>query len=158
MVRENPRPGLTLRWILATLHLLGMAMSVASILARARALRGTLDGAGVRRVLAADNMWGISFLVMLSTGLWRALGSLEKGTDYYLSQPTFHAKMGLLALILILEVWPMITLIRWRVSLGRGQSVDTRRAPAFARISSIQAVLIVLMIFAATAMARGIGF
>jgi putative membrane protein len=148
----------TLRWILATLHLLGMAMSVASILARARAFRGTLDTAGLRRVFAADNMWGVSFLVMLSTGLWRVLGGVEKGADYYLSQPTFHAKMGLLVLILILELRPMITLIRWRVAMGRGQSVDTSRASAFARLSTIQGVLVLLMVFAATALARGIGF
>ena len=148
---------MTLRWILATLHLLGMAMSVASILARARAFRGTLDTAGLRRVFAADNMWGVSFLVMLSTGLWRVLGGVEKGADYYLSQSTFHAKMGLLVLILSLEVWPMVTLIRWRVALGRGQSVPTARAGTFARISTIEALLVVLMVFAATAMARGIG-
>jgi putative membrane protein len=147
----------TLRWILATVHLLGMALSVASSFARARAFRGTLDRAGVLRILAADNWWGVSFIIMLSTGLWRVLGSLDKGTDYYLSQPTFHAKMGLLALILILEIRPMITLIRWRVALGRGQSVDTSRASAFARISTIQGVLVILMVFAATALARGIG-
>ena len=146
-----------LRVIVAGLHLLGLGLGLGAVLTRGNVLREPLTPQSLQRAFGADTLWGIAALLWVVTGVWR-LTKLEKGTDYYLSQPTFHAKMGLLALILILEVWPMITLIRWRVSLGRGQSVDTRRAPAFARISSIQAVLIVLMIFAATAMARGIGF
>jgi putative membrane protein len=65
--------------------------------------------------------------------------------------------MGLLALILVLELSPMVTLIRWRVQLGRGQQPDTHAAARFAWISFIQAVLVVLMILAATAMTRGYG-
>jgi len=133
-------------------------MSVASVMARARGFRGTLDAAGLRRVLSADNVWGLSFVVSVTTGLWRLLGGIEKGTDYYLGNPVFHAKLGLLGLILALEIWPMVTLIRWRIALGRGQPVNTTNARAFARISTLQAVLVVLMVFAGTAMARGIGF
>jgi putative membrane protein len=65
--------------------------------------------------------------------------------------------MGMLVLILILEVTPIVTLIRWRAQAARGVAVDTSRAPTLARISVIQAVLVVCMVFAATAMARGFG-
>jgi putative membrane protein len=51
----------------------------------------------------------------------------------------------------------MITLIRWRKTVSRGESPDTSAAPLLARISFVQAWLIVLMVFAATAMARGLG-
>jgi len=51
----------------------------------------------------------------------------------------------------------MVTLIRWRVQLGRGQQPDTHAAARFAWISFTQAVLVVLMILAATAMTRGYG-
>ena len=64
--------------------------------------------------------------------------------------------MGLLGLILLLEIWPMTTLIRWRRQRSRGE-VDTRHAGTFAAISVVQAVLVVAMVFVATAMARGIG-
>jgi putative membrane protein len=50
-----------------------------------------------------------------------------------------------------------VTLIRWRIQIARGQRPDTSLAPAIARISLVQAVLVVLMVLAATAMARGIG-
>lgn len=149
---------MTLAWLLATLHLVALGIGLGAVVSRARALRGTLDTAGLRRVFRADSLWGLAFLLWLVTGLWRLFGGIEKGTGYYMQQPTFHAKMGLLLVILILELWPMVTLIRWRAALGRGQSVATARAASLARISTVQAVLVFLMVFAATAMARGIRF
>jgi putative membrane protein len=65
--------------------------------------------------------------------------------------------MGLLAAILFLEVGPMIALIRWRGAVARGGVPDTRAASRFARISFVQGILVVLMVLAATAMARGYG-
>ena len=96
-------------------------------------------------------------MLWIGTGLWRLLAGLEKGTGYYLQNQIFLTKMALLVLVLLLELRPMITLIKWRAALSRGQTPDTRAAASLARISFIQAGLIVLMVFAATAMARGVG-
>jgi putative membrane protein len=125
--------------------------------ARARALQGPLDASGLRRVFYADNWWGIAALLWIGTGLVRAFAGLEKGTSYYLQNHIFLTKMALLVLILVLEVKPMTTLIRWRTRVRSGQAVDTAGAAGFARISHIQAVITVLMVLAATAMARGYG-
>jgi len=65
--------------------------------------------------------------------------------------------MGLLVLILVLEIRPMMTLMRWRRAAATGQTVDTAAAGSLATISYVQVALVVLMVFAATAMARGIG-
>jgi len=146
-----------IRWIVATLHLLALPLGLGSVWARARALGGPLDQPGLRRVFLADTFWGVAAVLWLSTGLWRAFGGLEKGSMYYLANPFFHAKMGLFILILLLELWPMITLIRWRIRTAKGQPLDTAPAGSFARISYIQAGLVVLMVFWATAMARGMG-
>ena len=146
-----------LRWIIATIHLLALPIGLGAVWVRARAFSGTLDAAGLRRVFLADAAWGIAALLWLSTGLWRAFGGMEKGSAYYLSNPFFHAKIGLFVLILLLELWPMITLVRWRAQAAKGQPVDTTRAKTFARISYVEAVLVVLMVFWATAMARGMG-
>jgi putative membrane protein len=146
-----------MRWLLATLHLLALGVGLGAVWARARTLSGELDAAGLRRVFYADTWWGIAAVVWIATGLARALGGLEKGTDYYLHNRLFLAKMGCLLLILVLEVSPMISLIRWRMSLAEGEVIDTSRAPRFARISLIQAVLVVVMVLAATGMARGYG-
>jgi putative membrane protein len=145
---------LTLRWLVASLHLLALPLGLGGVWVRARSLRGPLYGAGLRRVFAADNVWGLAAVIWIGTGLARAFGGLEKGTAYYLHHPAFYAKMALLGLTLLLEIWPMVTLIRWRVKQRRGVTLDTSTAPALARISEIQALLVVLMVFTATALAR----
>ena len=58
---------------------------------------------------------------------FHAFGGFEKGSFYYLHNHVFWAKMG------------------------------ARAASRFARISFVQASLVVLMVLAATAMARGYG-
>jgi putative membrane protein len=143
--------------MLAALHLIALGIGLGAVWARARALRGALDAQGLRRAFYADSWWGIAALVWIATGLVRLLGGLEKGTAYYLHNHLFLMKMALLALVLALEILPMVSLIRWRIAQGRGQPVDTSRAPLYARISLVQAVLIIAMVFAATAMARGLG-
>ena len=65
--------------------------------------------------------------------------------------------MSALVAVLLLEIIPMLTLIRWRVETRRGIPVDARRAPTLASISYAQAVLVIIMVAAASAMARGIG-
>ena len=148
---------MTIRWLLAAFHLLGLGVGLGAVLARGRAFQAQLDVLGLRRVFYADAWWGIAAIVWIGTGLVRAFGGFEKGSFYYLHNHVFWAKMGLLAAILALEVGPMIALIRWRVAVARGSVPDTRAATRFARISFVQAVLVVLMVLAATAMARGYG-
>lgn len=149
---------MTLRWILAALHLLALGIGLGAVWSRGRALRALPGDDALRRAFAADTWWGIAALLWISTGLVRAFGGVEKGTRYYLQSDAFLAKMGLLAVIILLELWPMATLIRWRMQRQRGESPDPGPAAAFARISQVQAVLVILMVFAATAMARGLGF
>lgn len=146
-----------LAWLFAALHLLALGFGLGAVWARGRALRLRLDPDGLRRVFYADAWWGIAALVWISTGLVRAFGGLEKGARYYLHNDFFLLKMGLLASVLALELWPMLALITWRVRSARGDAIDTSSAPAFARISFVQAGLVALMVLAATAMARGYG-
>lgn len=145
-------------WSLAAIHLLAFALGFWAVLARGTALRRLAGGMdAVRNVLMADNLWGLSAVVLLVTGGMRAFGGFEKGTDYYLHQPLFHLKMTLFVLILLLEIAPMIALIKWRMALGKGRAIDPSKAGRFARISHIEALLLVLMVVAATGMARGVG-
>lgn len=146
-----------IRWLFAAVHLLALGVGLGAVWARARALKSELDPAGLRRVFYADTWWGIAALLWIGTGLVRAFGGLEKGGDYYLHNHLFQAKMAVLILILLLELPPLVTLIRWRTQLARGEQPDTRAASTFARISLLQAGLVVLMVLAATGMARGYG-
>jgi putative membrane protein len=145
------------RWLFASLHLLGLGIGLGAVWVRARALRAPLDAAGLRRVFQADTWWGIAAVIWISTGLVRVIGGLEKATDYYLRNHVFWGKMALLLVILLLEIGPAVTLVRWRGQVARAVQPDTAPAGRFARISYVQAVLVLLMVLAATAMARGIG-
>ncbi len=146
-----------LQWILASLHLVALGIGLGAVLARGRALRRELDQDELRQVFLVDTLWGLAAVLWISTGLLRAFGGFEKGTAYYLHSGAFLIKMVLLGLILALEVRPMTTLIQWRLRLARGELPSTAAAGTIARISFVQAVLVVLMVFAATAMSYGYG-
>jgi putative membrane protein len=148
---------MTLRWLLAGLHLVALGLGLGAVWVRGRALSSRLDERGLHSVFLADMWWGIAAFLWIGTGVWRLLAALEKNPGYYFQNHFFLTKMGLLAIILILEVWPMITLIKWRRQVMAGTLPVTTAAPALARISFAQAVLVVMMVFLASAMARGYG-
>ena len=143
--------------VFSSLHLLALALGLPGVFLRGRALRGPLDAPGLRRLFVADTVWGIAAGLWIVTGLMRAFGGLEKGSEFYLSSPAFLAKMALLGAILLLEIWPMATFIAWRIARGRGRTPDTRRSGALYAINQLQLVLVVAMVFAASFMARGVG-
>ncbi len=149
-----------IRWLLAAVHLSAFGFALAGIAGRHRALRRVVaspQAADLSGVFRSDAMWGLSALVLILTGLARAFGGFEKGGAYYLHAPLFHLKMGVFLLILLLELGPMVGLIRWRIALKRGVAPDLARARGYARTGHLQAVLMILMVFAAAGMARGIG-
>ena len=143
--------------IVSALHVLALALGLPSVYFRGRALRGRLDADGLRQLFLADNVWGLAAALWLVTGLLRAFGGLEKGTAFYLASTLFWTKMGLFALIVLLEIWPMTTFLRWRIARRRGAAPDTSSARGLYLINHVEMALVVLMVFAAAFMARGFG-
>lgn len=144
--------------VVSSLHLLALALGLPAVFLRGRALKGSLDAEGLRRLLGADNVWGIAALLWIVTGLLRAFGGLEKGADFYLHSPLFWTKMALFLAVLLLEIRPMATFIRWRIGLGRGEAIDTSAARALYSINHVELAIVVVMVFVASLMARGVGF
>lgn len=152
-----------IRWLLAAIHLLAFGFALSAVFARARALRRLdvsasliANSPALRDVFRADGMWGVAALILLVTGVTRAFGGFEKGGAYYLHEPLFRLKMTALVVILLLEVTPMMALIRWRSAAGSGGVIDVSRARRFAWISDLEGGLLVLMVIAASGMARGV--
>jgi putative membrane protein len=143
--------------IVSALHVLALALGLPSVYLRGRALKGPLDRDGLRRLLTADTVWGIAAALWIATGLLRAFGGLEKGSQFYLQSPLFWTKMALFATVIILEIWPMVTFIRWRGALRRGETPDTSRARALYLVNHVEMGLVVLIVFVASFMARGFG-
>ena len=144
--------------LMSALHVLTLALGLGAVVARGRALRAVArgDSAAVRRVLFADGLWGLAAILWLSTGLVRVLGGLDKSLDFYLYNGFFWTKMALFVLVLALEIWPMVTFIRWRIALGGGAVPDTRAAALLVRVNHAETALVVLIPFVAAAMARGL--
>ncbi|WP_233863730.1 DUF2214 family protein [Paraburkholderia adhaesiva] len=144
-------------WLLASVHLLAFGFALASILRRSRGLRRCTSTEDLPSIFSADSGWGLSALVLIVTGVMRAFGGFEKGATYYFHEPFFHVKMAALVLILLLEIAPMMALLRWRLAVRRGDVPDLTGATKYARIGAWQTVLLIVMVFAASGMARGIG-
>jgi putative membrane protein len=75
----------------------------------------------------------------------------------YLGSTLFWTKLGLFALVGVLEAWPMATLVRWRSQLRRGQTPDTSPAPTLYRLTHAEMALVIAIVFVASFMARGFG-
>src|SRR4051794_17872253 len=150
-----------LRLTLAALHLIALGLGLGAVIARGTALRESPSNTALRRAFRADTLWGIAAALWIATGVWRMVKGLEKPSGYYYTNPVFHAKMGLFALILILEIWPMMTLIRWRRSFRRGESADRLMSGGagkrIALISHFEALIVVGMVFVAGVASPGGG-
>jgi putative membrane protein len=136
----------------AALHYLALGVGFSGVWIRGRGLRA----GNLAETFHGDNLWGIAAILWIGSGLARAFGGLEKGSDWYLHQPLFWVKMGLFGAVFLLELWPMVTLIRWRVWQARGQPFDTSVMPTLARVNTVELVLTALIPFVAVGMARGI--
>ena len=145
-----------LKYLLATIHVLTFGLGAASIWMRASALRKLKDERGLNDVFFADNLWALAAFLWLLTGLWRAFGGLEKGSDFYLHNAAFLVKISLFILVFVLELRPMITLIKWRSLQRKKEPVDISVASSLARTSYIELLLLIPIVSMATAMARGI--
>jgi putative membrane protein len=147
----------TVAAVVAALHFLALGIGLPSIYLRGRALRGRLDADGLRRLLVADNVWGVAAALWIVTGLLRAFAGLEKGTAFYLASRLFWVKLALFLMIFALEIWPMVTFIGWRRQVRRGQTPDTSAARALYGTSHAEMALVIVIVFVATFVARGFG-
>jgi putative membrane protein len=143
--------------IVSALHVLALALGLPAVFVRGRALKGPLGADGLARLFAADSLWGVAALLWLVTGLLRVFGGLEKGSQFYLTSRLFWVKMAVFAIVILLEIWPMMTFMRWRGVSRRGGRPDTTYARALFALNHIELALVVVIVFVASFMARGFG-
>ncbi len=145
--------------LLAAFHYLSLAVGFAGLVIRGaefKRLGRSPSESGLRRLYMGDNLWGIAALVWIATGLIRAFGGFEKGTAYYLNSHWFWLKMTLFGLIFVLEIWPMVKLIQWRIAKKTTLTpADRTLLSRFFVMNLAELHLIVLIVFVASAMARG---
>ncbi|HEX4441219.1 MAG TPA: DUF2214 family protein [Thermoanaerobaculia bacterium] len=145
---------------LSAFHVIAVALALGSVFARGLRLRDLrrdpADSLARVRLLRADNVWGISALLFLATGLPRAFGRLEKTPAFYLRNGFFWVKMALFALVLLLEILPMITFLRWRIAdLRKTQQPAGPAVSTLIGINDAELAIVCVIPFVAALMARG---
>jgi putative membrane protein len=140
--------------LLSAVHALTLALGLGAVFLRGRALARPLDDAGWRRLLAADNAWGIAAGLWIASGLARVFfGGKEPG--FYWRNGFFWLKLALFALVFLLELTPMVTFMRVRSAQRRRAPLPEFSVEAFRRINAAELALVVAMVFVAAFVARG---
>jgi putative membrane protein len=140
--------------LLSAVHVLTLALGLGAVFMRGRALAGPLDEAGWRRLLSADNVWGIAAGLWMASGLGRVFFG-GKELAFYTHNGFFWVKLGLFGLVFALELAPMMTFIRVRSARKRGTALPRFSVEAYRRINAAEVVLVVTIVFVAAFMARG---
>ena len=146
--------------LLSALHVLALGVGLGSVFMRGRFLRALQAGPDPRLLdglFRADNLWGVAAALWLFTGLTRAFGHVEKAPDFYQRNGFFWVKMILFVAVLALEIWPMVTFIRWRIARRKGQPLPHfDRVARLRLVDDVETALVVAIPFVAAAMARGL--
>ena len=145
---------------LSALHVLALGIGLGSIFMRGRFLRGLRAGPDPRTLnglFAADTLWGVAAALWLLTGLARAFAHVEKAPEFYLRNGFFWIKMALFISVVGLEIWPMLTFIRWRSARRDGRPFpQLDRLSRLVLVGDVQTAFVVAIPFVAAAMARGL--
>jgi len=111
-----------------------------------------------RRIQRVDLVYGISAGLLLIVGLLRVF-FYEKGASFYAQSPFFWVKMVTFAIVGLLSIDPTIRYLRWNRLLKENQppvayEADFKRTRL---LLWLEVAGIVVILFSAAMMARGIG-
>jgi putative membrane protein len=140
--------------LLSAVHMLTLALGVWGVVERGRALAGPLDNAGWKRLLAADNAWGVAAFLWITSGLARVFFG-GKEPSFYWRNGFFWIKLTLFTMVFVLELKPMITFIRVRSARSKGVALPSFSIDAYRRINALELVLVAAIVFVAAFMTRG---
>jgi putative membrane protein len=98
--------------ITAYFHYLGFMLAFAALTVEVFNLKKDMTLDEAKRVMFADAAYGLAAIIILVTGVLRVL-YFGKGTDYYLSNPFFYAKMGVFMVVSFLSLYPTFTFVSW---------------------------------------------
>ena len=140
--------------LLSAIHVLTLALGLGAVFIRGRALAGPLDESGWRRLLAADNAWGVAAGLWIVSGLGRVFFG-GKESSFYWHNGFFWMKLSLFAVVFVLELMPMVTFIRVRAARARQTTLPRFSIESLRRINAAELVLVVTIVFVAAFMARG---
>ena len=144
--------------IMAALHHIFAFTLTACLIYEFVAFRKGLVIEEARRIQRIDLIYGISSGLLIAVGFLRVF-YFEKGSNYYFHNYVFWTKMALFAIVGMLSIYPTIRFIRWnpRIKENRAPEIPDDEFKRVRMILLLEIAGIVLILFAAPMMARGIG-
>lgn len=143
--------------IVAFIHFLAGFGVIAAVLIERVLLKQKLSPAEAKRLRLIDGVYGLSALLVLGVGFLRVF-YFEKGSAFYFSNPMFHLKLSLFIVVGLLSIYPTVRFMKWK-KLFKGNNIlklEDREFRNIKRILNIEIGLLVLLLFAASLMARGL--
>jgi putative membrane protein len=144
--------------MLAVLHYLLVFAVVGILAAQAVLVRQGMDAMQAVRVALLDRGYGAAAVLLLVAGFLRVFFG-ARGSEFYLHNPVFWAKIAVFGVIGALSILPTVRFLAWHGRAGK----DPGFKPAPAEVSSVRqlivaelALLPVLPVLAGL-MARGYG-
>lgn len=144
--------------LMATLHHVAAFTVAATLVYEFVAFRKNLTIHEARRILSVDTAYGISAAFVIIAGLLRVF-FFEKGSAFYLNNTMYWIKMALFIIVGLLSIYPTVRFLKWRTVLKENQAPEIAD-DEFKRIRlllQLELLGILLILFAAPMMARGIG-
>ena len=149
---------MSLSALFAFLHFVAAFGIVAVVFLEWRTMSPAPTLAEAKRLQACDRWYGVFAGLVLVVGFLRLM-YFEKGRDFYLGNPAFHAKLGLFLLAGLLSIYPTLRFIRWRAQTRQGTApaVSQREYGLIMLMLRGEMAALVGVLLCASLMARGIG-
>lgn len=144
--------------IMASLHHIAAFTVAACLVYEFVAYRKNLTVAEARNIQRVDLAYGIAAGLVLVAGFLRVY-FFEKGSTYYFANDLFWTKMALFVIVGLLSIYPTIRYIKWNPALAANKSPEIPEAEYknIRLLLWLEMIGLVLILFAAPAMARGLG-
>lgn len=145
--------------LVAYIHFLAAFTLVSSIVFEWLTYNRNITLIEAKRIQFIDIVYGISAGVVLVFGFMR-LFYFEKGSAFYLDSPFYKVKLYTFLLVGVLSIYPTIKFIKWRkeIKLGIAPKYDDKEFKAIQWILRIEIIGLLIIILAASFMAKGISY
>lgn len=144
--------------IMAALHHICAFTLTACLIYELVAYRKGLGVEEARRIQRIDTVYGISSGLLIVVGLLRVF-YFEKGSNFYFHNHLYWTKMALFVIVGLLSIYPTIRFIKWNTVLKENlpPQIPDDEFKRIRLLLQLELAGIVLILFAAPMMARGIG-
>ena len=145
--------------IFAFLHFITAFTVIFTVFYERLVFKQQLTNSEARLLQKADSLYGLAAVMVLIVGFLRVF-LFEKGKDFYYTNSFFWIKLGLFAVVGLLSIYPSIRFLKWKklIKAGQGVEMDNYEYSKIKTFLNLEVTGLVLMLMAASLMAKGINF